>query len=92
MGLATQISSTDTSQKTHSSDHGVVPSAPPAESSAVAEPAMDIENIKKDTILSIPDTHIEKQLDHNDVVNTSLINDELVLEPETTGKLILNKS
>ena len=86
MGLATQISSNDASQKTHSSDHGVIPSAPPAESPEVGEQATDIENTNKDNILSIPDTHIEKQLDHNDVANTSLINDNLVLEPETTGK------
>ena len=29
MGLATQISCTDASQKMNSSDHGIIPSAPP---------------------------------------------------------------
>ena len=51
----------------------------------------DIENNKKGNILSIQDAHIEKQLDHNDVANASLINDKLVLEPDATGKIILNK-
>ena len=89
LGLATQISSTDASQKTHSSDQGVAPSAPPAESPDVEEPVADIENNKTDKNLSVADDHIQKRLDHNEVANTCLINDKLVLEPEATGEIVL---
>ena len=91
MGLATQISSNDTSppsQKTQSSDHGIVPSAPPAESSEVEEQEIDIKTRLKNQLLSISDVPLESSTRLNEDCNTQLIDENLVLDPDATGKII----
>ena len=91
MGLATQISSNDTSppsQKTHSSDHGIVPSAPPADSSEVEEQEIDIKTRLKNQLLSISDVPLESSTRSNEDCNTQLIDENLVLDPDATGKII----
>ena len=91
MGLATQISSNDTSppsQKTHSSDHGIVPSAPPADSSEVEEQEIDIKTRLKNQLLSISDVPLESSTRSNEDCNTQLIDENLVLDPDATGKMI----
>ena len=86
MGLATQISSNDTSppsQKTHSSDHGIIPSAPPAESSEVEDQAIDLKSRLKDKLLSVSDV----PLDSSTHPDGQLIDESSVLDPDATGIL-----
>ena len=86
MALAAQISSNDTSPKTHSSDHGIVPSAPPGEFSDIEDPGMDISN-KEQKLLSTADVQSEREAYHINGGNDRLQNGNVVLEPETTGKV-----
>ena len=86
MGLATQISSNDTSppsQKTQSSDHGILPSAPPAESSEVEEQVIDMKSRLKDKLLSVSDFPLESSTRPRE--DGQLIDENLVLDPDATG-------
>ena len=83
-----QISSNDTSppsQKTHSSDHGIIPSAPPADSSEIEENEVDIKSRINDKILSISDVPLESSTNLDEDGNTQLIDENLVLDPDATG-------
>ena len=92
MGLATQISCTDASQKINSSDHGIIPSAPPPESPDTAESKLCTSNSQEDNILSPSSDMASTNVQDKDVVDDGILNDNLVLEPETTGELPLTQT
>ena len=89
MGLAAQISCTDASQKINSSDHGIIPSAPPPESPDTAVSKLCISNSQEDNILSLPSDMASKNVQDTETVHDGILNENLVLEPETTGELPL---
>ena len=89
MGLAAQISCTDASQKTNSSDHGIIPSAPPPESPDTAESKLYTLNDQEENVLSPSSDMASKTVQDKETVNDGILNENLVLEPETTGELPL---
>ena len=89
MGLAAQISCTEASQKINSSDHGIIPSAPPPESPDTAESKLSTLNSQENNILSPSSDMASTNVQDKDVVHDGLLNENLVLEPETTGELPL---
>ena len=89
MGLAAQISCTEASQKINSSDHGIIPSAPPPESPDTAESKLSTSNCQENNILSPSSDMASTNVQDKDVVHDGLLNENLVLEPETTGELPL---
>ena len=86
MGLAAQISCTDASQKINSSDHGIIPSAPPPESPDTAVSKLCISNSQEDNILSPSSDIASKNVQDKETVHDGILNESLVLEPETTGE------
>lgn len=89
MGLAAQISCSDASQKINSSDHGIIPSAPPPESPDTAESKLCTSNYQENNISSIASDMASKVLQDKETVNDGILDENLVLEPETTGDLAL---
>ena len=89
MGLAAQISCTEASQKINSSDHGIIPSAPPPESPDTAESKLSTSNRQEHNILSPSSDMALTNVPDKDVVHDGILNENLVLEPETTGELPL---
>ena len=91
MGIGAQISSTvatieDTSQGSNCNEHALVPSAPPAESSEIGDSAIaNTTNNEKANILAMSDNRVPLETHEEGGVNNRLLNDNLVLEPETTG-------
>jgi hypothetical protein len=89
MGLAAQISCSDASHKINSSDHGIIPSAPPPESPDTAESKLCTSNCQENNISSIASDMASKVLQDKETVNDGILDENLVLEPETTGDLAL---
>ena len=89
MGLAAQMSCNDASQKINSSDHGIIPSAPPPESPDTAESKLYTLNDQEDNILSPSSDMASKKMQDKETANDGILNENLVLEPETTGELPL---
>ena len=97
MGLATKMSSTvatieSNSKETSSTEAALIPSAPPADHNIFMKlddrnkeesPATNPQQVQ---LLNQSDNHVQPQTYCGDGVDSHLLNETLVLEPEATGK------